>query len=324
MGKYKIFMTDCIFPDRAIEERILREIDGELFLAGGTDKETLIREGKDCDAMLNVYVQVPNELLAATQKCRIIVRTGIGLNTIDLAYAAERGIQVANVPDYCIDEVADHTMALFLSGMRKITFLNNQVKSGIWKANNARPIPRLRGMIYGVLGFGNIARQVAERVKAFGLEVWTHDPYIAAENAAAHGVKYCADFKTFMGGVDFLSLHVPLLKETQDIINLETLKMMKKTSLIINTARGPLINEPDLVFALKNGIIGGAALDVRCQEPPAVPDELAGLTNVILTPHAAFVSEEADIELREKSAQEVVRALTAGRPKHWANKSYFK
>lgn len=317
-------MTDTIFPDMEIERAELATIGAELFLASGTDPKTLAREGKDCDAMIVVYAPITAEVINDLAKCRVMVRTGIGFNNIDLEAASRKGIMVANVPDYCQDEVADHAMALFLSGVRKVTFLNNRVKSGSWDVGEAKPIPRLQSKLFGLFGLGSIGQRVAERAKAFGMEVCSYDPFVPQEIFERLGVRRFHDFDEFLASVDFLSIHAPLTEETEHVINLQNLKKMKRTAFIVNTSRGPLIDENDLYAALKEGIIAGAGLDVLENEPPARPFPLAELDNIILTPHAAFYSEESEPDLRRKAAQEVVRTLKEGKPKHWVNKKLIE
>jgi len=324
LSNYKVLMTDTIFPDMEIERSELATIGAELVLASGSDPKTLAREGKDCDAMIVVYAPITAEVINSLTKCKIMVRTGIGFNNIDLEAASRKGIMVANVPDYCQDEVADHAMALFLSGVRKVAFLNARVKAGSWDVNEAKPIPRLRGKLFGLFGLGSIGQRVAERAKAFGMDVCSYDPYMPQEVFDKLGVKRFYDFDEFLASVDFLSIHAPLTEETKHIINLQNLRKMKRTAFIVNTSRGPLIDEKDLYIALKEGVIAGAGIDVLENEPPAHPFPLAELDNIILTPHAAFYSEESEPELRRKAAQEVVRTLKEGRPKHWVNKKMME
>jgi len=313
-------MTDTIFPDTVIEEKELSAVDAELVLSSRPDPEAFIREGRDCDAMLIVYAPVGAEVIRNLEKCRVMVRTGIGVNNIDLDAASEKGIMVANVPDYCIDEVADHTISLFLCGVRKIAFLNQKVKSGVWNVNEAKPIPRLRGKKYGLLGCGAIGQQVAIRARSFGMDIYGYDPYLSEGKLKELGITKVNTLEEFFPTMDFFSLHVPLTEETHHIINSRTLSQMKETAFFVNTSRGPLVNEEDLYEALSGRQIAGAALDVLNTEPPEMPVALSRFENLILTPHAAFVSEDAIPELRRKAAQEIARTLTEGKPRFWVNR----
>ncbi len=323
MSTFRVLMTDTIFPDTTIEQEELRRIDAEFVLASASDPETLKREGRDCDAAINVYAQLGADILGAWERCKVIVRTGIGFNTIDLEAAAARRIMVANVPDYCMDEVADHTVALFLACVRRIPRLHASVKSGQWSVDLAKPAPRLQGKRYGLFGFGNIAQRVARRVQAFGLQVMAFDPYVPAELFAAQQVARAASLDALLGAVDYLSVHAPLTEETRGILNAARLKLLKPTVVVVNTSRGPLINEADLLAALRDGTIAGAGLDVLADEPPSFPLALAAMDNVVLTPHTAWYSDDAMPELRRKASAEVARALTEGRPKYWVNQRAF-
>lgn len=324
MSNYKVLMTDTTFPDMEIERAELATMGAELRLASGTGPEVLANEGQDCDAMIVSYAPITAEVINDLTKCKVIVRAGIGVDNIDLEAVSRKGIMVANIPDYCQNEVADHAMALFLSCVRKVAFLNARVKASSWDVNEAKPIPRLRGKLFGLFGLGSIGQRTAERAKAFGMNVCSYDPYMPQEVFDKLGVKRFHDFDEFLASVDFLSIHAPLTEETKHIINLQNLKKMKRTAFIVNTSRGPLVSESDLYVALKEGIIAGAGLDVLENEPPSWPFPLSELDNVILTPHAAFYSEESELELRRKAAQEVVRTLREGRPKHWVNKKMME
>ena len=323
MARLRVLMTDTIFPDTQIERETLRVIDAEFVLASQSDPETLKREGRDCDGALNVYAELTGEVLSQWSRCKVIVRTGIGVNTIDLAAATTQGIMVANVPDYCMDEVADHTVALFLTCVRKTALFNASVKAGKWAVDLAKPMPRLQGKVYGLFGFGNIAQRVAKRIRGFGLDVVAFDPYIVDAVFASCQVRRAESLDGLLAIADFLSLHAPLTEETRGILNAARLKQMKPTAILINTSRGPLVNDVDLMGALRDRVIAGAGLDVLTDEPPAFPLALAELDNVVLTPHTAWYSDDAMPELRRKASAEVVRTLTEGRPKFWVNQRGF-
>jgi len=245
-------------------------------------------------------------------RCRIIARYGIGVDNVDLGAATAKGIVVTNVPDYCVDEVSDHALALLLACARRIPGLAGRVRSGRWDARDAAPMHRLRGQTLGLVGFGKIPRRLADKARALGLEVIAFDPYVAGDEMEARGVQ-----KTSLPGLlarcDFVSVHAPLAPETQGMIAEAELRAMKRSAYLINTARGPLVLESALLRALEEEWIAGAALDVLQHEPPAADHPLQRFANVILTPHVAFYSEESVQELQRKAAEEVVRALS-GRP----------
>ena len=320
--KYKILQADCIFRDQDIERDLLKKIDAELIVAGSSDKETLAGLAGDADGIIVTYAKIPESVIDAARKCRIIVKTGIGYDNIDVEAATARGIMVANVPDYCITEVADHTMALMLNCLRKVSYYHNTVKNGKWDMNLGRPIQRIGGLTLGLYGFGNIAREVASRAQAFGIDVVAYDPYIEDPVFEKANVKRIKDFMEFVSGVDILSLHAPLTSENRGIIDSTVLSKMKKTACLINTARGGLVNESDLQKAIDKKEIMGCGIDVMQTEPGDVNSPLLKYDMVCVTPHAAFYSEGSDVELRTKSVEQIILALTQGEPKYLVNPGY--
>lgn len=324
MPKYKVFMTDKTWPDLEIEKEIIREVDGEVTVSSGGTPEEICNEGRDCDIMMNLFTPMKKEQLEIFTRCRLLVRMGIGTNTVDLDAATERNIMVCNIPDYCQEEVADHVIALFLEMVRKVGDLDRQVKSGGWDMTIADPVPRLQGKVFGLLGCGGIGRMTGKRAAAFGMKVCGYDPYASDEVFSEAGIERYDDLKKFLSEADVVSLHVPLTKETENIINRDTLKAMKPEAYLINTARGALINDDDLYEALTQKKIAGAALDVLRVEPPKEVSRMTLLPNVIITPHAAWNSADAIPELRVKAAQEVVRFIKEGRPKNLVNKAVLR
>jgi D-3-phosphoglycerate dehydrogenase / 2-oxoglutarate reductase len=242
-------------------------------------------------------------------RCKAIGRFGLGVDNIDLPAAKELGIAVNYVPDYCLREVSDHAMALLLALARKIPFSNKLVQSGRWEVPPIVPLRRLEGRVLGLIGFGNIPRALTPKAQAFGLKVITHDPFAAKEVFDKFGVE-SVSFDDLLARSDFISVHAPLLPATRGLINAAAFSKMKKGAYLINTARGPLIEEGALVIALDSGRLGGAALDVVATEPLAKDSPLIGRDNVILTPHTAFYSVEALDELQTKCASDVARVLS--------------
>lgn len=317
-------MTDKTWPDLELEKRILSSIGAELALSKGGTPEEICEEGKDCDALMVLFTPMGRKNLEYFQRCRVLVRMGIGVNTVDMDAATEKGIMVANVPDYCQDEVADHTIALFLEITRKAGLLDNQVKSGGWNMDIANPVPRLQGKLFGLLGCGGIGLRTGRRAAAFGMRVAGYDPFLPDKVFEEEGIEKYTDFDKFVSEIDVLSLHVPLTSETRGIVGKRTLKMMKPGSYLVNSSRGPLIDEDALFEALEKEVIAGAGLDVLCEEPPKGIPRLAMAKNIVITPHAAWNSTEAIPELRVKAAEEVVRALTEGRPRNLINREVLR
>lgn len=319
----KIVMTDLGgFPDFAIEEALARKKGFDFVCLKAADEDAIIAGAKDANGLIVVYAQITEKILRALDACKIIVRTGIGYNNIDMDAASRRGIMVANVPDYCQGEVADHTMALLMTLVRKVVFLNSKLKERNWSFIEAKPIPRLAETTLGLYGCGSIAQAVAKRAQAFGITVQGFDPYLPDVVFATLGIRK-VEAETLFASSDFISLHAPLTPETRHVVNLDTMRTMKKTAVIINTARGPLINSDDVYTALKEGIIAGVGLDVLETEPPTFPLALSELENAIITPHAAYYSDASEPELRRKATEEVIRTLNEGKPKFWLNKEAF-
>jgi D-3-phosphoglycerate dehydrogenase len=309
MSKLLIAVTDSPFPSLDPAKAALARLDTELRMAKSTSAEDILAVAREADAILVTYAKLPGELLRQLKRCKAIGRFGLGVDNIDLPAAAELGIAVNYVPDYCLREVSDHAMALLLALARKIPLSNKLVQSGRWELPPIVPLRRLEGQVLGLVGFGNIPRAVAAKAKAFGLKVRTYDPYVAKDVLAAAGVEGVS-FDDLLARSDFISVHAPLLPATRGLINAAAFAKMKKGALIINTARGPLIDEAALIAALDSGHIGGAALDVVTTEPLAKESSLIGRDNVILTPHTAFYSIEALEELQTKCASDVARVLS--------------
>ncbi|MGZ3285829.1 MAG: C-terminal binding protein, partial [Xanthobacteraceae bacterium] len=265
------------------------------------------------DAILVTYAKLPGELLRQLTRCKAIGRFGLGVDNIDIKAAAELGITVTYVPDYCMHEVSDHAMALLLALARKIPLSNSLVQAGRWEMPAVVPIHRLVGRVLGLVGFGNIPRALAPKAKAFGLRVVTHDPYVSPDTLAAAGVEGMS-FDRLLAVSDFVSIHAPLMPATRGLFNAEAFGKMKRGAALINTARGPLVDEDALIAALDSGQLGGAALDVVAVEPLPKDAKLIGRDNVILTPHTAFYSVEALDELQTKCAADVARVLSGEKP----------
>ncbi|MGM0701276.1 MAG: C-terminal binding protein [Pseudomonadota bacterium] len=317
--KPSVLMTDTIFPDTSLEQEVFAEEGIEFTLSPSQDVKTLAESGKSADALLVVYASVGADIIEQLEHCKVIVRAGIGYNNVDLEAASRKGIRVANVPDYCQGEVADHTLGIFLALARRICHLNQRVKEGNWNANEGKSAPRLQGKTFGLLGCGAIGQEVAQRAMAFGLEVVAYDPYASPEALSQHGIRKIEDIDQLYREADFLSLHLPLTESTKHIIDRTALSKMKRSAMIINTSRGGLIEENDLYTALIENRIAGAAIDVLETEPPQSTPALFGLDNVIITPHTAFLSQDSVAELRKKASLEVARTLRLGTPAHPVN-----
>jgi len=312
MSRTVIAITDSPFPSLDPAKKALARLDPEYRMANSPSADDILSVARDADAILVTYAKLPGELLRQLTKCRAIGRFGLGVDNIDLPAAKELGIAVNYVPDYCLREVSDHAMALLLALARKVPLANKLVQAGRWEVPPLVPLRRLEGQTLGLIGFGNIPRALAPKAKAFGLKVLTHDPYVKADVLSAAGVEGVS-FDDLLARSDFVSVHAPLLPATRGLVNGAAFAKMKKGAYLINTARGPLVDEAALVAALDSGQLGGAALDVVMTEPLAKDSLLLGRDNVILTPHTAFYSVEALEELQTKCASDVARVLSGGK-----------
>ena len=307
-----VAVSDSVFPNLDPAREVLARIGAELRVASEVTPDGILRVATDADGLLVTYAKITASMIAQLTRCRVISRFGIGVDNVDLAAATAAGIVVTKVPDYCIDEVSDHTLALMMTLARKIPSSSAQVHEGRWDMRAVVPIHRLRGSVLGLVGFGRIPQLMTPKAQAFGLRVIAYDPHVPQEVFTAAGVT-SVDFPDLIRTSDFVSIHAPLMPETRGLFAAAVFRQMKPTAYLINTARGPIVDEQALAEALDAGHLAGAALDVMGQEPPA-GSPLVGRRDVIITPHTAFYSEESLIELQTKAAQEVVRVLSGEAP----------
>ncbi len=322
MPRFLVAVADSVFPNLDPAGEVLSKIDAQLRLSEAATPEAILGVAKSADALLVTYAKITAEMIRQMTRCRIISRFGIGVDNVDIAAATEKGVVVTKVPDYCIDEVSDHAMALLLAVVRKIPFANARAHAGRWEMPAVVPIHRLRGSTLGLVGFGRIPQLVAPKAKSFGLHVLTFDPYIPQEVTERAGVEK-VEFAELVKRSDYISIHSPLMPETHHLFNAAVFAQMKPTAYLVNTARGPIVDEEALARALDAGQLAGAALDVLSQEPPT-SSPLFGRDNVILTPHTSFYSVESLVELQTKAADEVVRVLTGQPPRNPVNPEALK
>ena len=308
-----IAVTDSVFPSLDPAMAALARLEPQIRMAKSVAAEDILAVARHADAILVTYAKLPGELLRQLTRCKAIGRFGLGVDNIDIKAAAELSIVVTYVPDYCMQEVSDHALALLLALARKIPLSNKLVQAGRWEMPAVVPLRRLAGQVLGLIGFGNIARALVPRAKAFGLTVIAHDPYASKDLFTAAAVE-SVSFEALLARSDFISVHAPLTSTTRGLLNAAAFAQMKKGAMIVNTARGPLIDERALIAALDSGHVGGAALDVAAIEPLAKDSPLLGRDNLILTPHTAFYSVEALEELQTKCAADVARVLSGEPP----------
>ena len=314
-----VAVTDYVFPSLEPEQLVLTSLGAELRPAQCKSEEEIIALTQEADAVLNCYAKMTAPVIEGMKRCRIIARYGIGVDNVDLAAATRAGILVTNVPDYCIDEVSDHALALFLALARRIATAHGAVKTGDWDVVSHTGIRRLRGQTLGLVGFGKIAKALASKVQPLGMKVLVYDPYLDAELIFRHGAE-AVSLDRLLAEADAISIHVPLSSETHNLIGERELALMKSAAFLINTSRGGIVDEQALAAALKERQLGAAALDVLSIEPPPLDHPLRDAPNVILTPHLAFYSRESVIELQTKAAEEVARALKGEPPRSPVNR----
>lgn len=312
MDSHHVLITDCDLPGTAAEQT-LAAAGLTAQRASASDIDSIVAAGADATALIVQWAPITAELLDRLPNLRFISRLGIGYDMIDVAAATERGIAVANTPSYCIEEVAMHTMAMILGQARGLHGYDRAVRRGEWSAVAAAPMcARPSRTTVSVIGHGRIGSLVARSCAALGFTVLVSDPYLDEEAARAGGL-VPATLEEAIAGADILTLHAPLTAETRHLINAESLATMRPHAAIVNTCRGPLIDEEALADALEAGTIGGAALDVFAVEPLPTGSRLRALESVQLTPHAAWYSPEALEDLPVHAAQNVID-FVAGAP----------
>jgi D-3-phosphoglycerate dehydrogenase len=314
MKKYKVVVTDDRYNSYKEENNVLSEmgISVEVHDFSGSEEAKAVL--KNADAVLVNLYPLTGDIIGAMENCKIIVRYGVGYDNVDVKAATDRGIWVARVPDYSLEDVSDHALALLMSSVRKIAYKDRKVRAGEWNLHKDWPAFRVAGKTLGLIGFGAIARVLFRKVSGLGLDkVLVFDPYVPdSEIEKSGGIP--ADMKMIIKDSDFISIHAPLTKETEGIIGKEEFSGMKENCILINTSRGPLIDEEALYNALKDGQIAAAGIDVFSTEPLTDSSPLRELENITLTDHAGWYSEESIVELKTKVAQNVLSVLKGEKP----------
>lgn|SRR5487761_110096 len=310
----RVLMTDNVFASLDEFHAELKPLGLKLELSPASDEATLVQQARNAAAIIVVYAKITDPVIsaAASAGCRVISRCGIGYDNIDIESATRHRVQVTYVPDYCLDEVADHTMALLLAFARGLVPSALATRNGGWTAPREL-MRRLHGRTLALVGVGRIGRRVAARARAFGLTVIAFDPYVKEWDL--NGVTRADSLAAALGAADFVSLHAPLTADNHHLIGVETLKLMRQKPLLINTARGGLIDLDAVTDALNRGDLSGVALDVFEFEPLSHNHELRTNPLAVITPHTAYYSIESELELKRKAAEEVTRALRGEPPR---------
>ncbi len=320
MSKFKVYISDYDYPDNEIEKSILEPIGAEVIGLKCKTGEWLAALAHDADAILQQYAKIPRATIEKLTRCKVIARYGVGVDILDVQACRDHGIVVTNVPDYCLDEVADHAIANAFMLMRNLPHYNACVRRGSYQWQDwIAPIPRFRGATFGLLGFGRIAQNAARKLLAFGFHILAYDPYVSEGFMATNGVEK-TDMETLFRQSDVVSIHSPHTPDTHHIVNAATLAMMKPSAYLVCTSRGKCVDNKALYDALKSGVIAGAAVDDPEEEPMKMdawsPDmnPLFGLENFFCTPHTAYVSFQALQECRRVASNNVKAVLLGQRP----------
>ncbi len=310
MKKFRVVLTDYMYETIQPFYDVYNQYeDIEFVPLQLTEKRDILRETEFADAVMVHFDQIDKDVISNLKNCRIIARSAVGYDNIDLDAASAAKIPVTNVPDYCVEEVSNHTLMMILNSAKKFNQLEANVKKGLWgDFAIAKPIHAVRGQTLGLLGCGRIARCLAVKAQVFGIKVIAYDPYIKPEAVKDFGVTLVSR-EELLAQSDFISMHLLLNEDTRKSINADFFKKMKNSAIFVNTARGGLVDEDALIEALRTGEIAGAALDVLTEEGIDKDAPLQKFDNVIITPHAAWYSEQAFYTLLTSAAQEIVRAL---------------
>lgn len=315
---FTIVITDCDHDSIAAEQEVASERGMVLDRRQCTTEDEVIAAARDADAVLVQYAPITARVLDALPRLRAIGRYGVGVDTVDVDAATARSVAVCNVPDYGTEDVSDHAIALTMSVARAVTRLDRQIRAGGYDYAEARPLHRTSEMTFGVLGLGLIGTATARKASGIGFRVVGSDPVHAAGSVTAAGIEV-VDFDTLIETVDVLSLHVPLTPKTEHIINAAVLRRMKRGAVVVNTARGGLIDSAALAAALESGHISGAGLDVFEREPIPTGSALIASPRTVLTPHIAWYSEESYGELKRRTIQNVADVLEGRIPRNIFN-----
>lgn len=312
-----IVILGATFPDTAATRVALSAVDVEIIETHDHPIAISPQELESVYGVITDHIPVDEAMIEALTNCKVICRYGIGLDNVDIRAASRAGVIVTHVPDYCLIELADHALALLLAVARRIVAYDRAVRSGEW--DYIRPgVRRLNTQTLGLIGFGRIARGLRERVRPLGMRVVAFDPYVEPAVLEAHGVESLT-LDRLLAEADAVSLHAPLTENTGGMIGRDELRRMRDTAILVNTARGRLVDQDALAEALAERWIAGAGLDVLVREPPLQDDPLLSLESVVITPHAGHYSEESLLQVQQEAGEEVVRALTNREPKYIVN-----
>lgn len=315
---FSVYVAEKSYEDYSEEKRIVEAGGGRLIFAHCSSEQDIIDQCTNADALLLRQTPVGEKSFRALRKLKVVARYGVGYDNVDIAAATKAGVLVTIVPDYCVQEVADHAAALLLSAIRKITIRDRLVRKGEWDLGSRYPVFRTNRKILGLVGYGKTARALRKRLSGFPFRFVGYDPY-ANQSIFEEDNTSRLDFRTLLLVSDYISIHAPLNNETYHLFNMEAFRKMRRNAILINTSRGAIVDTRALYTAVSDGYIGGAALDVYETEPFDIANPLAELDSVVLSDHASWYSVESQAELQQRTAMEAMRALNGELPEHPVN-----
>jgi D-3-phosphoglycerate dehydrogenase / 2-oxoglutarate reductase len=323
MAAFTVVLVEHGYSTTRYEREVVEAAGGTFVDADRLPRGDALRLCETADGILCRRLEVPRELLSRFQRCKIVVRYGVGTDNVEVDAATDLGIIVGHVPSYCADEVSAHAVALLLAAVRHVAATDRRLRAGGWDVHRDERIHRMAGRTLGLVGLGGIGRAVARKMSGWGMELLAADPFVDAGVAAGLGVEL-TDFDTLCRRSDYVSLHCPLLPETRRLVDARAFSLMKPGAVLVNTARGPLEDGAALAAALDAGTLAGAALDVFEEEPLPADSPLRRHEKVVVTDHTAWYSEESQVELQRTAAEEIVRVCSGGLPRSLANPLVLK